>query len=132
MALNSRISSHSNKTVVVLNYNIDCETLNSEVPFLLKNVGLSVYGYNTFTQHFWGKVFNRGTCVFSLYIQLKKGGLNTTIVTIDAEIYDEHLMQSVVADFKKEISLVVDHHAMLEKFNIRVNSRSMMPMIAAR
>jgi hypothetical protein len=121
----------SNNRVVVLNYAIDCDTLNAEIPFLLKNVGLSVYGYNTFTHHFWGKVVNRGVCVFSVYIQLKKGGANNTIVTVDADIYDELLMKTVIADFKKEMSYIVDQHDMFTKFDIKINSRSTQ-LVAAR
>jgi hypothetical protein len=105
--------------------------LKSYVPFLLKNVGLSVYGYNTFTCHFWGKVIDRGNCVFSVFMQLKKGGLNNTIVTIDSEISNEPLMQAFVAEFKKEISHVINHHALLEKFDIKINSRSMQ-MVTSR
>lgn len=115
----------SDKSVVVLNYDIEYDKLNLHIPFLLTTVGLSVCGFNTFTHHFWGKVISRGTCVFLVYIQLKKGGSGSTTITIDTEISNDSMVSVFVADFKKEISHVVDHHALLEKFDIKINSRNL-------
>ena len=115
----------SYKSVVVLNYDIEYDKLNLHIPFLLSNVGLSVSGFNTFTHHFWGKVISRGTCVFLVYIQLKKGGSGLTTITIDTEISKENMLTAFIEDFKREIACVVQQHNMFEKFDIKINSREL-------
>lgn len=96
---------HNN--IIVLDYTVDYETIELNMQQLLSQIGLSVYGYNTYNNIYWGKLFEKNKCVCSLYLHLNSINPLTTRITIENKIINNNITQKIIQKLNKHIDELV-------------------------
>jgi hypothetical protein len=75
---------------IVLDYNINYKIIETHMQEILSQSGLSVYGYNSNNNIYWGKLFDNKKCICSLYLHININSICNTQIVIENKTMVNH------------------------------------------